>query len=206
MSARNARILLAALEQLPEATEFEAEEVHAAGSEVVVVGAKTDDRVAWRGTIANGELVSAPTRATPDDALREAGLADTTGRDVDLVRRHYAAYNRADAEAVLATLHPEVEILVRDERAGGRSETYRSHEEAAAFFAGIWQLVADNRVEILTLDATTGRVEASVRLSGRIRSTGLEGWVPAVHFFAIADRLIAKIETFRPDWRAAISG
>ena len=59
-----------ALEQLPEATEFEAEEVHAAGSEVVVVGAKTDDRVAWRGTIANGELVTTLGPKDADDTQR----------------------------------------------------------------------------------------------------------------------------------------
>ena len=210
MSRSNARILLAALEQLPEAQELEAEELHEAGSEVVVVGRPegelAGERIAWRATIANGKLVSGPTRATPDEALRDAGLAESTRRNVELVRAHYAAYDRADAAALLATLHREVEILVRDERAGGRPESYRSHEEATTFFAGIWNLVADNRVEVLSLDATPERVEASVRLSGRVRATGQTGSVPAVHFFAIADGLIARIETYRPDWRAAIAG
>jgi ketosteroid isomerase-like protein len=210
VSPSNARILLSALAELPEAQELEAEEVHEAGGEVVVVGRPEGDlageRVAWRATIVDGKLVSGPTRAAPGDALRQAGIADSTGHNVELVRRHYAAYNQADASALLATLHPEVEILVRDERAGGRPESYRSREEAAGFFAGIWELVADSRVEILSLDATPERVEASLRLSGRVKSTGETGSVPAVHFFAIADDLIARIETYRPDWRAAIAG
>ena len=124
------------------------------------------------------------------------------GRDVALVRRHYDAFNRDDVAGIIATLDPEVEILGSDERAGGARERFRGHTQATTFFAEIKELVADNDVWVLSLDARPGRVEASVRLRGTLRATERSGSLPAIHFFSIANELISRIETYRPDWRA----
>jgi ketosteroid isomerase-like protein len=196
---------LGADEDVPE---LSVEEVHEHGEAVVVIARpaeRPDERLAWRATVSGGAIVVGPSPADPASAVGDAGLAATTGRAVDLVRRHYVAYASGDVDALLATLDPQVEILVHDERAGG-AERFRSHDGAAKFFEGIWDLIAQTSVEVLSLDASPGRVEASVRLSGTVRATGQRGAVPAIHFFTVADGLISRIETYRPDWRAAVQG
>ena len=70
-------------------------------------------------------------------------------------------------------------------------------------FAEIKEAVAHNDVAVLSLDARPGRVEASVRLHGTVRSSERSGSLPAIHFFAIRDGLIGRIETYRPDWRGS---
>jgi ketosteroid isomerase-like protein len=201
VSESNARILLAELERLPEAQELQAEELHEAGAEVVVIGTMAGERIAWRASVRDGGITVGPDRADPETALREAGLAETTARNVAVVRRHYEAFNADDVDAIVATLHPEIEISGGDERAGGGGERYRGLEEARDFFVGIKELVADNVVEVLTLEASKSLVVASVRLHGTFRESGRAGSVPAVHFLTVRRGLVARIETYRPDWR-----
>jgi uncharacterized protein len=191
----------------PDSADFVPRELHEDGDEVVVIGSVPGaaQSVAFRAAVRAGSIVAGPARAEPEAALRESGLAETTARDVDLVRLHYDAFNRDDVAGIAATLGPEVEIVGGDERAGGAGERAAGREEAVRFFSEIKDLFADNRVEILSLEARPGRVETSVRLHGTLRSTGASGPLPAVHFFTIADGLITRIETYRPDWRAAIA-
>jgi ketosteroid isomerase-like protein len=191
--------------------EFDLEETHHDGDDVVVIGrisgrsheagAEIDTRIGWHWIVQAGRITFARSYSDPGEALRAAGLAETTARDVAVVRRHYAAFNRDDVAAIAETLHPEVEILGSDERGGGRLELYTGREEATAFFKEIKEAFANNDVAVLSLDARPGRVEASVRLHGTVRATERSGSLPAVHFFATRDGLIARIETYRPDWR-----
>jgi ketosteroid isomerase-like protein len=193
--------------------EFDPDETHHDGDDVVVLGrvagrshgagAEIDTRMGWRWIVQGGLIAHARSYSEPGDALRAAGLAETTGRDVALVRRHYEAFNRDDLDGVAGTLHAEVEIVGSDERGGGRLELHKGREQATAFFAEIKSLVTDNEVSVLSLDARPGRVEASVRLRGTLRESERSGSLPAIHFFAIRDGLIARIETYRPDWRGA---
>ena len=124
-------------------------------------------------------------------------------QNVDLVRRHYEAFNRNDLDGIAATLHPEVELFSGDEL-GGAGERYGGRDDVMKFFAEIKQLVADNTIEVLSMEAKADRVESSVRLRGMLRSSELTGSLPALHFFTIRDGLIARIETYRPDWRRGI--
>ena len=190
---------------------FDVEETHHDGKWVVVVGkltarprstdAEIQTRIGWRMSVEGGQITFGQSHSDPDEALREAGFADTTARDVALIRRHYAAFNRDDVTAIAETLHPDVEIVGTDERGGGRLELYKGREGATAFFSEIKEAVVHNDVAVLSLDARPGRVEASVRLHGTVRATERSGSLPAVHFFGIEDGLIARIETYRPDWR-----
>jgi ketosteroid isomerase-like protein len=204
----NGMLVVETLGDDDEVPEISVEEVHEHGGEVVVIARPAErpgERLAWQATVSGGAIVAGPSPADPESAVSDAGLAATTGRAIALVRRHYAAYAARDADALLATLDPDVDIRVHDERAGG-AELFHAHEGADSFFHGIWSLITDIAVEILSLDASPGRVEASVRLSGTVRATGEAGSVPAVHFFTLADDLITRIETYRPDWRAAVEG
>jgi ketosteroid isomerase-like protein len=204
VSGSNARTALAAIERDADRERASIEEVHSDGDHVVVVRRSDEgDRAAVHYVIRGDEVASEEPFSDPAEALRAAGLAETTGRDVLVVRRHYAAFNGDDLGAIAETLHPEVEILGSDERGGGRLELYSGREEATAFFAEIKEAVEHNDVAVLSLDARPGRVEASVRLHGTVRSTDRSGSLPAIHFFAIRDGLIARIETYRPDWRGS---
>ena len=193
---------------------FEPDESHEEGENVVLVGrlrarprfsgAEIDTRIGWRWVVRGGLIEFGQAHSDPIEALRQAGLAATTGREVALVRRHYEAYNRGEIPAVLATLRPDVEILESDERGSGEVARYRGQVGAAGFFNGIRELVADNEARVLSLEAQPGRIDASVRLHGTLRSSNRSGSIPAVHFFTLRDGLIARIETFRPNWRAEI--
>lgn len=122
-------------------------------------------------------------------------------QEVELVRRHYAAYDRGDIDAIVATLHPHAEIVAHDE-GGSADRTWRGRTAARGLFVEINALIADTRVEVISLEAEPGRVEASVRLHGVRRDTGETGPLPARHVFEFRDGLIVRIETYRPDWRA----
>jgi ketosteroid isomerase-like protein len=202
VSGRNARVVLDALEQ-DSAQPLDVEEVHQDGESVVVIGRRASTVVAGRWIVRDGKIVESHGHADPDEALRLAGLADSTALDIELVRRHYAAFNHDDVDAIVATLDPDVRILGTDERGAGTLELYSGIEQARGFFAEIKEEIADNEAIVLSLDARPGRVEASVRLSGTIRATERSGSLPAVHIFTISDGLIAQIETYRPDWRGA---
>jgi ketosteroid isomerase-like protein len=191
---------------------FEPDESHEDGENVVLIGslrtrsrstnAEIDTRIGWRWMVRGGLIVFGEAHSDPADALGRAGLAATTGREVALVRRHYDAYNRGDIPGMLATLHPDVEIRESDERGSGQVELYRGQVGAAEFFNEIRALVTDNEARVLSLEAHPGRIDASVRLRGTLRATGRSGSIPAVHFFTLREGLIARIETFRPNWRA----
>ena len=125
----------------------------------------------------------------------------TTDRDVELVRRHYAAYDRGDIDGMIATLHPDAEIVSYDER-GRHERVWRGRSAARGLFVEIHMLVADIRAEILSLKSRPGHVEVTLGLHGTRRDTGASGPIPAVHVHEIRDGLIARIETYRPDWRS----
>jgi ketosteroid isomerase-like protein len=191
---------------------FDPDETHEDGETVVVIGqlrarardsgAEVDTRVGWHWVVRDGLITFGQAHSDPGEALRVAGLDRTTARDVALVRRHYDAFNRDDVAGVIATLDKDVEIVGNDERAGGAPERFRGHAQATTFFREIKELVADNDVYVLSLDARPGRVEASVRLRGTLRASERSGSLPAIHFFTIANGLIGRIETYRPNWRS----
>jgi ketosteroid isomerase-like protein len=191
--------------------EFHPEEVHEEGATVVLVGqlhargatsgAVIDTTVGWRFHLRDGLIALAVSYSDPADAFRESGIGSATRETVAAVRRHYEAFSTSDIDAIVATLHPEVEISGGDERATGAIERCQGRDEAREFFAGIKELVADNVVEVLTLEASQSLVVASLRLHGRFRESGRSGSVPAVHFLKVRDGLVSRIETYRPDWR-----
>jgi ketosteroid isomerase-like protein len=190
--------------------EFHPEEVHEEVATVVLVGrihtrgatsgADIDTRVGWRFHLRDGLIALGVSYSDPVDAFRDSGIGPNTQETVAAVRRHYEAFNTSDIDAIVATLHPAIEISGGDERAGA-TERYQGLDEARRFFAGIKELVADNVVEVLTLEASQALVVASVRLHGRFRESGRSGSVPAVHFLTVRDGLVARIETYRPNWR-----
>jgi ketosteroid isomerase-like protein len=119
----------------------------------------------------------------------------------ELVRRHYAAYDRGDIDGIVETLHPEVEIVAHDPENGGADRVWYGRTAARGLFVEIKSLIADNRAEIRSLEEREGRVQVSLSMHGVRRDTGEAGPLPAVHIHDFRDGLIARIETYRPEWR-----
>ncbi len=209
---RGARQVAQDLERDWEDLELDVDEIHEEGQTVAVLGrltargrasgASIDMRIGWHWIVRGGRIAYGAAYSAPEEALRQAELSGVTHANIAAVRRHYDAFNDGDLDGIAATLHDEIEVFGGDERAAGARERFRGIDEARGFFAEIKELVADNWVETLLLEATPERVVASIRLHGTLRATGERGPVPAVHFFTIRDGLIARIETYRPDWRA----
>jgi len=117
-----------------------------------------------------------------------------------LVRRHYAAYNAHDIEAQMETLDPEIEVIAFD-HAGHESEHWRGLDEARDFFVGIRAVIADSAAEIVVMRPDGDRVFVRLVLSGELRGTGDAGAIEAVHLHSFSEDGIAKIQTYRPNWR-----
>lgn len=100
---------------------------------------------------------------------------DVNTQSAEVVRRFFAAFASGDGEALVATFHPEAEIVaVRDgaREAGGPYGRYRGH-------AGVREMVAalgaTFETEAFTVDGVLGEGEvafASGRFAHRVKATG----------------------------------
>ena len=124
-----------------------------------------------------------------------------SAQNLKVVREHYEAFARGDMDGLVAGLDPQVTITVHDEHGKPAAEPVRGLDGARSFFEGIHAAVSEATVEIEYLRADGNRVLAQVNLGGTVRETGASGAIPAVHLFAVHDRLITEIRTHRPDWR-----
>jgi ketosteroid isomerase-like protein len=114
-----------------------------------------------------------------------------TESDVEVVRRHYHAFNRGDLEALVEGLDPEVEFTGGDARAalelGG---PHRGRDAVRRYFAQLFETFAQNQVEVVKVEDDGDRLIASVYLHGPFRDTGIGGALPAVHVFTVRHGLI----------------
>lgn len=128
-----------------------------------------------------------------------AGAADA---NLELIRRHYVAYDHGDLDALMATIAPDAEFVPGDEAAQGfYGKNFKGHDEIRGFFQALEDLLAHRRVEVLDLQATDDeRVVASVIMYGTYRSNEISGSMRGVHAFTIRNGLIARNEQYtRPD-------
>jgi ketosteroid isomerase-like protein len=92
--------------------------------------------------------------------------------NVEIVRRMYEAYARADFELSLSYLDPDIEFSQPAEEPGGG--TYHGHQgvvQAFARWAGTWE---DYRVEVEELTDLGDQVLARTRHQGRGKGSGVE--------------------------------
>lgn len=119
---------------------------------------------------------------------------------LELVRRHYEAYNAHDIEAQVETLDRAIEIMAIDET-GVVAEHWQGLDQARDFFVGIRAMVADSRAEIRVMRADGADVLVELTLAGTLRRTGEPGAIEALHRHSFSGERIAKIRTHRPNWR-----
>jgi ketosteroid isomerase-like protein len=118
----------------------------------------------------------------------------------ELVRQHYAAFERGDLDGLARGLDPQVVITVHDEHGKPAMEPVQGQDGARSFFEDIHAAVAETTVDIERLRADGNRVLAQINLGGTVKQTGVAGVIPAVHLFTVHDGLITEIRTHRPDW------
>ena len=123
-------------------------------------------------------------------------------RHLKIVRENYIAFNNGDVDGVMRPMHPEVEVIVADET--GQVDPGQHHSGAAevrGFFDEIKHTVGLSWVEVMEMTATGDSVVVNAFIHGRIRESGEEGSIPAVHRYTFEGAEIIKVETFRREWR-----
>jgi len=118
-----------------------------------------------------------------------------TAEEYELVRETWAAFSRADLDAGLERLHPEVEIVPFGAALEGRS--YRGRAGVQRWFeeelAAAWErfeTIPENYREV------GGQLIVYGHWSAQARSTGVEIEMPATWVIEIRDGLISRWETF----------
>ena len=113
--------------------------------------------------------------------------------NLTLVQELYEAFARRDVPAVLARLHPEVELqqtaLVPW---GGR---YRGHAGAREFFGRVAATI-DSAVSIERFIDADDHVAAVGRTRGRTRERGVAFDLAVVHVWTVRDGRITRLEVY----------
>jgi ketosteroid isomerase-like protein len=124
-----------------------------------------------------------------------------TKQDEDTVRAGLAALNRGDVDGMLATLHPEAEMIPL--KAVLEGTVYRGHEGLRRWLADMYEDWEDLRIDVEEVRALTdGRVLVLARFHAQGRSSGVLLDQPAAWICRLVDGQVAKLR-FYPDAEAA---
>jgi ketosteroid isomerase-like protein len=114
---------------------------------------------------------------------------------VELVSAGFAAYNRGDAEAVLALMHPEVEV--HSSGTVGEAGTYHGHEgylRWVSLWLDAWERFVIEADEVEELDEEN--VLVHVNQTGRGRGSGVEVTQTVTYLFTVRDDLLTRLHLY----------
>jgi ketosteroid isomerase-like protein len=112
-----------------------------------------------------------------------------------MMRMGYAAFNRGDMEAALATLHPDIEWWpAADELI---IDPYRGHDGYRRLVAGIREAVPDLQVDVEELFAAGDRVVVCLRFWGRGRDSGVPVEIRETHVARVCDGKVIELREYR---------
>ena len=123
--------------------------------------------------------------------------------NVILVRSAYEAFRRGDIQAIFSILDPQIEVYQSDQVPwGGR---YRGHAEVGNFFSKLTQAI-ESKVDPDHFVDADDHVVAVGYTRGRVRATGHEFEVPAVHIWTIRGGKVIRFEAYidNPKMRSAL--
>ena len=121
-------------------------------------------------------------------------MADARKLDMSLVREIYDHWNRGEAEASLAYVHPDIEWHTRWL---GTPEVYGGHDGMRAFFASLADAWEDLRVEPERfIPIADNRAVVVERLIGRGRGSGIEVDMHVYEALTARDGLVIRREVF----------
>lgn len=113
--------------------------------------------------------------------------------NVNVIRKGYDAFKRGDVLAVLGLLHPDLEICQSKELPWGGE--YHGQHGAAAFFGKLKEKIDSQMEPDFFVDAG-GHVVAVGHSRGRVKATGQEFEVSAVHVWTVLDGKIKRLEAY----------
>jgi ketosteroid isomerase-like protein len=126
--------------------------------------------------------------------LRYGGYSLMSQENVAVVRSAYNAFSSGNVQTIFDLLHPEIEIYQSEGvPCGGK---YKGHQEIGNFFEKLTETI-ESRVEPdQFIDDEAGHVVAVGHTRGRVRATGREFDVPAVHVWTIREGKAVKVEAY----------
>src|SRR5437660_167809 len=105
--------------------------------------------------------------------------------NVEIVRRHFAAFNRGDMAGTLAPLDQGIEF-VEEPDLRPDAGTYRGIAAIRSYFQAFWDAADEVSVEPEEFIEHGDKVIVPCRLVGRFRLTGIEGETPQfVHVWTL---------------------
>ncbi len=193
------------------------EQILAAGEQVLAYvsvegvgarsGAAVQARIAHVFTFRDEKILSVRSFGDRDEARRAAGLDEalTMGDSADIVRRAHAAYSAGfdsqDPADVLSLVDPRA---VWHTGTGVMDGTYVAHEGVGRWIAEFWESWTELDLETEeAYEERPGVVVATVRLTGRGRSSGAPVDMRVHEVIEVRDGLIVQRREFR-DREAAL--
>jgi uncharacterized protein len=117
-----------------------------------------------------------------------------SSRDIELLRRGYAAFSARDIDFVLSFVDPEVELEVYTERPDMTDTVYRGHQGFLKNLAELTEVFDDFRIEPEELTEGGDAIFAVVRAMGRGRSSGVFIDQRLFHVWTIRDSKVLRLE------------
>jgi ketosteroid isomerase-like protein len=121
--------------------------------------------------------------------------------NVEVVRRMFERYASGGVEAALELLDEELVIEIPPELSA-EPDVYHGHEGALRYFAGFDGMLEEIRYEALELIPAGDQVLASIRLSGRGVSSGVDVELEAVVLHTLAGGKVTRLRPY-PDLESA---
>jgi ketosteroid isomerase-like protein len=123
-------------------------------------------------------------------------LTPSAPENLDLIRQGIAALNRRDADGMLATLHPDVQL--EPLRAVHDGTVYRGHHGLEEWLADMTEDWEHQSVELQHVRALpSGRALVEAVLHIRYRASGVEVAAPGAWLCDFRDGLISRIRFYR---------
>lgn len=113
--------------------------------------------------------------------------------NVTVVRNVYDAFRRGDIQAIFDALDPEVEFYQSDEIPWGGQ--YHGHKEVGVFFQKLTSTI-ESKVDPDQFVDSGDHVVAVGHTRGRVRATGKEFEVPAVHVWTLRNGKTVRFEAY----------
>jgi uncharacterized protein len=114
--------------------------------------------------------------------------------NVAVVRSAYNAFSGGNVQSIFDLLHPEIEIYQSEGVPwGGR---YKGHQQVGNFFKKLRETIESRIEPDQFIDDDAGHVVAVGHTRGRVRATGREFDVPAIHVWTIREGKAVKFEAY----------
>jgi uncharacterized protein len=115
---------------------------------------------------------------------------------IEIVRSIYEEFGRGDVPALVARLHPEVEVMVHAPPSVPYAGIRRGPSEVESWFGEMDSAMTFTRMEPETMIASDGRVAVRGSEAGVATATGRSYESAFAHLWTIEDGLVRRMDDF----------